>query len=382
MLRDRLADVGGEQGLPGLLEFLVAVPDPRRVRGRRHLLAAILALACTATVAGCRSLTAIAEHAAEASQEALAAAGVTRRDRRGRAAVPSETTIRRALARTDPQALDAALRGWRAACGGGRDELVAIDGKTARGAARPDGRQVHLIAAVTGDREVLAQVEVDGKTNEITQVRPLLGPLDVTGRVITADALHVQKDTARFIVEDKKADYLFTAVKDNQPKLFDALDALPWEEVPLVWFTRDRGHGRDETRTARALPVPAGLFPHAAQAILIERYVRDLRGTLVSSAAALAITSLPPDRADAPRLAALARGHWSAIENGIHYVRDVTFGEDSSRVRTRNAPRNLAALRNHAISVLRTAGFKNIAAGTRWARNSYANALSLTGLAY
>ena len=141
VLRDRLADVGGDGELPGLLGFLAAVPDPRRVRGRRHPLAAILALACTATVAGCRSLTAIAEHAAGASQEALAAAGVTRRDRRGRAAVPSETTIRRALARADPQALDAALRGWRAACGGGRDELVAIDGKTARGAA-PSGSSV------------------------------------------------------------------------------------------------------------------------------------------------------------------------------------------------------------------------------------------------
>ena len=102
VLRDRLADVGGDGELPGLLGFLAAVPDPRRVRGRRHPLAAILALACTATVAGCRSLTAIAEHAAGASQEALAAAGVTRRDRRGRAAVPSETTIRRALALDGP----------------------------------------------------------------------------------------------------------------------------------------------------------------------------------------------------------------------------------------------------------------------------------------
>jgi predicted transposase YbfD/YdcC len=355
VLRDRLAGVSGDGELPGLLEFLAAVPDRRRVRGRRHPLTAILALACTAVIAGCRSLTAIAEHAAGASQEALAAAGVTRQDRRGRLAVPSETTIRRSLARTGPMALDGALRGWRAAAADGScSELVAIDGKTARGAVGVAGRQVHLIAAVTGDRDVLAQTGVNGKTNEITQVRLLLGPLDVTGKVITADALHVQKDTARFIVEDKKADYLFTAVKDNQPKLFDALDTLPWEEVPLVWFTRDRGHGRDEIRTARALPVPAGLFPHAAQAILIERHVRDLRGTLVSSAAALAITSLPPDRADAPQLAALVRGHWSAIENGIHYVRDVTFGEDSSRVRTRNAPRNLAALRNHAISVLRT----------------------------
>jgi hypothetical protein len=88
---------------------------------------------------------------------------------------------------------------------------------------------------------VLAQRDVDQKTNEITQVRPLLDNVDITGALVTADAMHVQKDTARYIVEDKDADYLFTAVKDNQPGLFAALDALrpctmsatpPWTRTP------------------------------------------------------------------------------------------------------------------------------------------------------
>jgi predicted transposase YbfD/YdcC len=128
---------------------------------------------------------------------------------------------------------------------------------------------------VTGTRAVIAQKDIDAKTNEITQVRPLLDDIGIAGALVTADALHVQKDTARYLVEDKQADYLFTAVKDNQPSLFAALDALDWENTPVTHVMRDRGHGRDETRTIQVLPAPDGLFPHAAQAFLIERYVRD-----------------------------------------------------------------------------------------------------------
>jgi hypothetical protein len=159
------------------------------------------------------------------------AALVVRRDPCGRAwVVPGETTIRRALAGADPGALDEQLAAWLAAAAAGEaDEQAAgrvmADGKTVRGAARADGRAVHLLAAMSGGGAVLAQREVGHKTNEITQVRPLPDPLGLEGAVVTLDALHCQKDTARYLVEDKHADYISTAVKDNQPKLFDALDA-------------------------------------------------------------------------------------------------------------------------------------------------------------
>lgn len=122
----------------------------------------------------------------------------------------------------------------------------------------------------------------------------------------------MQKDTARYLVRDKKADYLFTAVKDNQPSLFDALDALDWENTPVTHVMHDRGHGRDETRTIQVLPAPDGLFPHAAQAFLVERYVREPRtGELRSAVAALGITSRTPARGGTPEaLARTARGHW------------------------------------------------------------------------
>jgi hypothetical protein len=112
--------------------------------------------------------------------------------------------------------------------------------------------------------------------------------------------------------EDKKADYLFTAVKDNQPSLFAAVDALDWENTSVTQVMRDRGHGRDETRILQVLPAPEGLFPHAAQAFLIERAVRDPHdGQLRSAAAALGITSRSRARGGTPEvIAAAARGHW------------------------------------------------------------------------
>ncbi len=381
----RLPDAGPGGALPGLAEFLAAVPDHRSARGRRHSLASILSLACAATAAGSRSLVAIAEWAADAPAAVLAGLGV-RRDRCGGALVPpSETTIRRALAGTDAGALDKQLAAWLAAhagtgpAGGGLP-AVAVDGKTVRGAVQPDGRAVHLLAAMTSAGAVIAQREVGHKTNEITQVKPLLDPVDLRGVVVTLDALHCQRETARYLVEDKGADYIFTAVKDNQPTLFDDLDALYWAGVQVQHTMTGRAHGRDETRTIQVLPAPAGLFPHAAQAFLIERHVRNLDGTPRSAVAALGITSMTTQRGSPAVIAASVRGHWG-IENKLHWVRDVTYGEDASRVRTRNAPHNMASMRNLVIGALRADGWASIASGLRWAGRDYLNALSLLNLA-
>jgi predicted transposase YbfD/YdcC len=388
VLSARLRDVpsagAGGRPLPGLAEFLAAVPDHRRAQGRRHSLVSVLCLACAATAAGAKSLAAIAEWAADAPVMVLAALGVRRDPCGGAWVVPSETTIRRTLADTDPGALDEQLAAWLAAATvPGADEAarqVMVDGKTVRGAVQADGRAVHLLAAMSGGGAVLAQREVGHKTNEITQVRPLLDPLDLAGGAVTLDALHCQRETARYIVEDKHADYVFTAVKDNQPRLFDALDALPWQQVPVQHVMKDRGHGRDEVRTIQVLPAPAGIFPHAAQAFLIERHVADLRGNRRSDIAALGITSMTPRRGTPAVIAAHVRGHWG-IENKLHYVRDVTYREDASRVRTRNAPQNMASMRNLTIGTLRAGGWANIAAGLRWTGRNYLNPLSLLRLA-
>src|SRR5713226_3428233 len=279
----------GDDPAPGacLPEFLAGVPDHRRAQGRRHSLTSILGLACAAVAAGAKSLAAITEWAAAAPEAALDCLGVRTDPCGGARVVPGETTIRRALAGADAAALDERLAAWLLAQAGdvppGGLASVAVDGKTLRGAVRPGGRAVHLLAAMTGAGAVVAQREVGRKTNEITQVKPLLDPAGLRGAVVTLDALHAHRATARHLAEDKGADYIFTAVKDNQPGLFDAPDALPWRDVPVQHTMTGRAHGRDETRTIQVLPAPDGIWPHAGQAFLIERHVTDLHGNPVSA---------------------------------------------------------------------------------------------------
>lgn len=196
--------------------------------------------------------------------------------------------------------------------------------------------------------------------------------------MVSLDAMHVQRYTARYLVEDKGADYIFTAVKDNQPCLFDALNALPWQSVPIQHTMHDRGHGRDETRTIQVLPAPAGIFPHAAQAFLIERYVAGLDGSPKFAIAVLSISSLTPARAGPGRIAAHVRGHWS-IENKLHWVRDTDWDEDRSQLRQGSAPQILAALRNLAIGATHTAGRTAIAASIRWVARDPARVLAILG---
>jgi predicted transposase YbfD/YdcC len=371
------------RGYQGLLEFLEGLPDPRRRQGMRHRAAVVLAFAVAAVMAGADSVTAIAEWACDAPPEVLAALSA-RRDRQGRLVPPSRSTFRRVLRKLDGEAAAAAFGIWLTAqvMAGLADAaavIVALDGKTVRGARTRDGKAPHLLAAmICGARAVLAQKDVDQKTNEITQVKPLLDEVDITGALVTADALHVQKETARYLVEDKGADYLFTAVKDNQPSLFAALDALDWENTSVAHVMRDRGHGRDETRTLQVLSAPEDLgFPHAAQAFLIERTVRDPHdGQLRSAAAALGITSRSRARGGTPEvIATAARGHWD-IE-ALHHVRDTTLDEDAQRLRAGTSAQVMAAVRNAAIAALRLAGFTSTASGRRWAARNPARPIAV-----
>ena len=293
-------DDGGLDGYRSLLECLEEVPEPRRRCGIRHRAVVVLAFAVAAVLAGADSVTAIIEWAADAPPEVLQALGA-RRDRRGRRVPPSASTFRRLLRLLDATAVAAAFGAWlkgqvMAGLADPAALLIALDGKTVRGARTRGGKAPHLLAAmICGARAVIAQKDVDQKTNEITQVNPLLDDVDIAGALVTADALHVQKDTARYLVEDKKADYLFTAGKDNQPSLFAAIDALDWDHAPIADVAHDRGHGRDETRTLQVLPAPDGLFPYAAQTFLIERTVRDPHdGQLRSAVARQSTMSVTP----------------------------------------------------------------------------------------
>jgi predicted transposase YbfD/YdcC len=351
---------------PHLLAYLATIHDPRRGRGRRHPLVAILAMAAAAVLTGARSMTAIAEWAADTPQPVRAALGACR-DAPDRWVVPAEATIRRTLARVDPTALAAVIGAWLA----DRDRpgqqhrrrAVAVDGKTLRGARR-DGRQVHLLAAMDhATRAVLAQRQVNGAPGEVPGFAPLLANLDLAGAVVTADALQTHRDAAEFLVSSKQADYLFT-VKANQPVLRGRCARLAWHRVPVLDRTRDRAHGRVELRTLKAVSVRGFGFPHSAQVVQVTRKTRDLGTRRWRTVVVYAVTSLAHAQASPARLADLLRGHW-AIENGLHYVRDVTFAEDASQVRSGTGPQVMACLRNLVIGVLSRAGPVNLAAALR-----------------
>ena len=212
----------------GLLELIAKVPDPRKARGKRHPLAGVLAIALAATVAGARSFVTIAEWAADAAPGVLARLGVT-------GAVPCESTIRRCLQQLPPDEFDQLIGTWmwlRTDTIGGR-RVIAFDGKTLRGARDRAGNLVHLLAGLcqhTG--VVLAQLAFGAKTNEIPMLRTLLGTIDIAGAVITADALHCRRDTAKTIVA-AGGHYILT-VKANQPTLRKTLKELPWKQIPIL----------------------------------------------------------------------------------------------------------------------------------------------------
>jgi hypothetical protein len=265
---------------PDLLAYLATIPDPRARAGRRHALVAILALAAAAVLAGARSFAAIAEWAADAPPAIRSALGARHDPLTGGFMVPAETTIRRTLGRLDAEALAAVLGAWLAGRGRHqrpRQRAVAVDGKTLRGARTPasggggDGRPVHLLACMDhATRTVLAQQQVGGAPEEVPAFAPLLAPLDLAGVVVTADALHTHPEAAEFLVTEKRAHYLFQ-VKANQPTLLARCAGLPWHRVPVLDGTRDRGHGRLELRTLKAVTVSRFGFPHAAQVIQVTR---------------------------------------------------------------------------------------------------------------
>ena len=296
---------------------------------------------------------------------------------------PDETTLRRTLARVDADALDSAVGAWLAdrlhPPGPRRRRAIAVDGKTLRGAVGGGGHPVHLLAALDHTNGVvLAQQQVDGKTNEISRFQPLLADLELTGTIITADAMHTQRQHAEFLVTGKHGDYLFI-VKGNQPALHDQLRARPWHAIPVMDRSRDQAQGRIEIRTLKVATVAGLAFPHAAQAIQITRRVRDLTSRRWRTVTVYAVTSLPTSNASPWQLAGYIRGHWT-IENGLHYVRDVTFTEDASHARTGDFPRAMATLRNLTISALHLAGHTNIAAALRHNARDPTRPLTVLGI--
>jgi predicted transposase YbfD/YdcC len=368
-----------------LLRFLDAVGEPRGGRGREYPLSYLLALPLVAGMAGDDELDAAGEWIASAPEELLLKLGAPR-DRSGRARRPDATTLGRILGAVDQCQYDDALCAWAAARARaqrpGLRRHLRVDGKAVRGAAPRGGRAPMLLSGIWDDGTTAAQRPVNtAKTSEIPVFRVLLGKIpdqDLAGAVVTADQMHTQREHARQIAA-RDAYFVFT-IGENQPRLFDAADALCWKSVAAEAWTVDRGHGRVDVRVIKTMPATErirDLFPHVRQVFLVERYSYGPDGELLGAVAVLGITSLAPDQAGPADLLAYLRGHWSIEMH--HYVRDVTFGEDASRVS--RAHQAKAAIRNTVIGILHLRRIPNIAAQLRIChRDPYRLPLRLLGL--
>ena len=320
----------------------------------------MVAVALSAVLAGARSYAAIGQWVGELSAEQRCQVGLTR------AYAPSVATIRRLLLSLEADALDALLGAymWTRTGVVADRRVIAIDGKTVRGARTATTTAPHLVCALDhGTGTVLGQVATAAKSNEIPTVRTLLTCFDLSadgGAVVTVDAMHTQTETAQAII-DAGGDYVFT-VKANQPKLYKACKNLPWAAVKSSSSVQ-RGHGRRAHRAIKTVTAPEWItFVGAKQVAQIRRTTT--RGAKKSVEIVYIITSADHLAAPPATLAAWVHDHWG-IENRVHWVRDVTFDEDRSHVRTGNGPQVMATLRNTAISLLRLAGATNIAAAQR-----------------
>lgn len=386
-----------------VLDCFAAVPDPRDPRGVRHSLPAVLFLVTAALLSGKTLLEDVTAWIWRAKPEVLAAAGA-RRDKAGKLVAPHPKTVTLILGKLGAQALaDGAGRFLAARLPAGPVRFpvagpilqpsLNCDGKEIRGAAAAGGTVPFLLSAAAGGI-VIAEKEIGAKTNEIPEIGPMLLDLNtrfpLAGQVITADALHTQRRLADLICAGLLAHYVFT-VKDNQKNLHAALAGLTWDRARRH-VTRDQGHGRTETRIHQVMDAPARIrkmFPHARQ---IARITRTVTRTVTartgrqrtttrktSSETVYAVTSLSAREAGPRHIAAYVRGHWS-IENQVHWVRDVTFREDASKVRAGARPRILATLRNLAIGLLRHAGYTKIKATIREAEYDTSLLLAILGL--
>ena len=196
-----------------LKEALESIPDNRKARGLRHSQASILAIAMCAVISGSKSFLAIGEWANRCTQNMLKRLGCYFNREKQCYVAPSEPTIRRMLQTIDVEAMEPIMNNWQASLIEEETDALAVDGKVLKGACDAENKQVHLLSAVLHGRGLtIAQQKVESKTNEIPALRTLLEPLNIKGKIVTVDALHTQRKTAKYLVEEKEAHYLFTHI--------------------------------------------------------------------------------------------------------------------------------------------------------------------------
>lgn len=339
-----------------LLGYIEEIEDPRVQRTQKHLLKDILAIAILAVIAGAQGWEDM-ENYGIAKQEWLWEFLELPNG------IPSDDTFRRVFERIEPESLAQCLERWvKSIMGSIRGEIIPIDGKTLRGSYdRNQGQSaLHLVTAWASQQGlVLGQVKVKDHSNEITAIPALLELLDITGSIITIDAMGTQEKIVQQI-RRQKADYIL-ALKANHPTIlsqvkewFTQSKTLGWDGIEHDYYTNvSKGHHRTEKRYVWAIPVAAfgGLYQQqqwlGLQTIVVVERIRHLWNQTTHDIQ-FYLTSLP---ANAQFLCHAIRTHWS-IENNLHWTLDVTFCEDKCRIRSEYSPDNFALLRRWALNVL------------------------------
>jgi predicted transposase YbfD/YdcC len=375
-----------------LLAQLQQVPDHRKTKGRSFEWWYLLALVAAALVSGQTTITAISSWANEHSTELITTLHPAKRR------IPSYATLRRVVIGIDIAALEQRIAGHDQALDQddptvgslrGADGSVwrgqAVDGKEVRGASA-HGATVHLVSLVRHESGyVLEQRRVTDKSNEITAVPQVLKGRDLTGTVTTMDALLTQRSIAQQILH-QGGQYLMI-VKENQGNLYAAIALLFQEpqllrgDMDLLSFREEsKEHGRRETRLLESSVALNAYVDWPGVGQVLRRTYRSVKMTTgdVSHEVTYGITSLSRTRASPQQVAWFWRHHWT-IENGVHYVRDETMGEDRGQIHTGNAAQALAALRNAILTLLRYHGWTNIAAALRHYGGSPQRALQFIG---
>ncbi|MCJ7548598.1 MAG: ISAs1 family transposase [Anaerolineae bacterium] len=331
----------------------------------------MLSLACVALLCGRQTILGISEWVSDYGRPYLKHFGFTYPE------PPGQATWYRVLGGIEWAELEARTYTWaqqvlRVYADDDTLQGVAIDGKTLRGSKKQGAADAHLLSAVGHQLAVvLAQVAVADKTNEIPTVIELLSHLVIEGHVFTMDALLTQREIAQTIVAGK-GDYLFV-VKNNQPHLREDIELLFTSPPPQVrgatWptaETKDLDHGRIETRRLQASTALNDYldWPGVQQVFqLVRKRTHKKQGTSTTETI-YGITSLSCTQASAAQLLTLARQHWT-IENQVHWVRDVVFGEDLAQTRHGYLPHTMATLRNTVISLLHANHIHHIARARR-----------------
>lgn len=347
-----------DRATAGPLRFFSLLPDPR-ANNIRHRLIDILVMALCAMICGADGWQDMQDFA-----RAKATWFATFLDLGH--GVPSADTFRRVLSRLNPEAFERCFMNWmQAVVDQSQGKLLAIDGKCIRRSfdqGWDKSGMAHMVSAfVACNGQTLGQLKTQGRGGELEGIKQLLGFIDLRGATVSIDAIGCQKAIAKTIV-DAGGDYLL-AVKENQKTLHRRIqvemDDLIRSDFKGTWHDRhehtDAGHGRIETRKVWVTDdlgwlKQASAWPGLKSVVAIESH-REVIGQGTSVQRRYYITSLEPD---AEALARAIRGHWS-IENSLHYVLDVSFGEDDSRIRRDHGAENVSRLRRMALNLLKAA---------------------------